>query len=114
VVRFGAKFDAQRLPADQHRLGQQPGIGEQKAYPTPRAKARAASSQTSARPVSTRAAATARATAHWRPSSVAGDYPAGQLAAIVTHLVTQDFLLLVREPEEIRHKRVMTASQASA
>ena len=35
-------------------------------------------------------------------------------AAIVTHLVTQDFLLLVQESEEIRHKRVMTASQASA
>jgi len=36
------------------------------------------------------------------------------VAAIVTHLVTQDFLLLVQESEEIRHKRVMTASQASA
>ena len=35
-------------------------------------------------------------------------------AAIVTHLVTQDFLLLVQKSEEIRHKRVMTASQASA
>ena len=35
-------------------------------------------------------------------------------AAIVTHLVTQDFLLLVQESEEIRHERVMTASQASA
>lgn len=35
-------------------------------------------------------------------------------AAIVTHLVTQDFLLLVQESEEIRHMRVMTASQASA
>ena len=36
-------------------------------------------------------------------------------AAIVTgYLVTQDFLLLVQESEEIRHKRVMTASQASA
>jgi hypothetical protein len=29
-------------------------------------------------------------------------------------LVTQDFLLLVQESEEIRHMRVMTASQASA
>jgi hypothetical protein len=28
--------------------------------------------------------------------------------------VTQDFLFLVQESEEIRHKRVMTASQASA
>ena len=35
-------------------------------------------------------------------------------AATVAHLVTQDLLLLVQEPEEIRHKRVMTASQASA
>ena len=35
-------------------------------------------------------------------------------AAIVTHLVAQDFLLLVQESEEIRHMRVMTASQASA
>jgi hypothetical protein len=31
----------------------------------------------------------------------------------VAHLF-QDFLLLVQESEEIRHKRVMTASQASA
>jgi hypothetical protein len=31
-----------------------------------------------------------------------------------SYLVTQDFLLLVQESEEIRHKRVMTASQASA
>ena len=35
-------------------------------------------------------------------------------AAIVTYLATQDFLLLVQESEEIRHMRVMTASQASA
>ena len=30
------------------------------------------------------------------------------------YLVTQDFLLLIQEPGEIRHERVMTASQASA
>ena len=29
-------------------------------------------------------------------------------------IVTQNFLLLVQESEEIRHKRVMMASQASA